>query len=279
MNDQLMLDVARYIEKHCEGSLPLKTIAKEFLLSESHLQKRFKSALGVSPKEYQEACRLKKFRTHLRGNKTVTHALYESGHQSSSRVYEKLDEKVGMTPRQYQKNGEGQRISWAMGKTSLGKILIAATDRGICFLQFGKSKGELLKQLQLEFPKANILSAPKSSSSEFAKWMMALNDYLQGDLKKLDLPIDMKGTIFQMRVWKFLLKIPRGETISYSELAQKTGNPRAVRAVASACARNRIGIIIPCHRVLRGSGDLAGYRWGLSRKKYLLKIESAIIEA
>jgi AraC family transcriptional regulator of adaptative response/methylated-DNA-[protein]-cysteine methyltransferase len=245
-------------------------------LSPAHFQKRFKEQMGVSPKVYQEACRLKKLKAELRNGKTVTEALYEVGHSSPSRVYEKLNEKIGMTPRQYQKQGQGLLISYAHASTVLGKMLLAATERGICFIQFGRTQKEMLDTLQDEFPKASIQVMPQASAAEFGRWIKALDAYLAGSVKKLDLPLDMMGTAFQIKVWKFLQKIPRGSTWSYSELAEKIGNPKAVRAVASACARNNLAIVIPCHRVLRGSGELAGYRWGLERKQALLELEEAL---
>ena len=274
--DNLIIKLARLIEERSDESLSLAALAREASLSPAHFQKRFKEQMGVSPKEFQEACRLKKLKGELRTGKTVTEALYEVGHSSPSRVYENLNEKIGMTPRQYQKQGQNLLISYAVASTVLGKMLLAATERGICFIQFGRTQKEMLETLTEEFPKAQLQKMPEASKDEFARWIKALDAYLAGSVKKLDLPLDIMGTAFQIKVWKFLQKIPRGETWSYSELALKLGNPKAVRAVASACARNNLAIVIPCHRVLRGSGELAGYRWGLERKKALLELEEAL---
>ncbi len=271
--DSLMLELARFIEQNCEEKLSLKKLAKEMLLSPEHLQKRFKSQVGVSPKEYQDACRLKKLKRSLRVNKSVTESLYEAGHSSSSRVYEKLDQQVGMTPREYQKKGRGLEISFGSGVTTIGKILIAATDRGICFIQFGKSIKEMTLILKNEFPEAIIRPMTKASIKQFDIWLEALNHYLKGTVAALDLPLDIMGTSFQIKVWKYLQKIPRGETVSYAQVAKDIGLPKAVRAVASACGRNNIAVLIPCHRVLRGTGELSGYRWGVERKQKLLELE------
>lgn len=269
--DTLMIQLARFIEKHSDETLPLTRLAKEAHLSAAHMQKRFKAAIGISPKEYQEACRLKLLKKNLRAGKSATESVYESGHGSPSRVYGKLSQRVGMTPREYKKGGAGLEISCAWATTPLGKVMMAATDRGLCFIQFGKSKAELLAAVAKEFPAAHIAEA--KSSAQFDAWVKELNAYLDGSVKQLTLPLDILGTAFQLKVWKFLQQIPRGETVSYTELARKIGQPSAVRAVASACARNNIAVVIPCHRVLRGSGDLAGYRWGLERKRELLKLE------
>lgn len=271
--DTLMIELARLIEARCEESLPLAQLAKQAGLSTTHLQKRFKAQIGVSPKVFQEACRLKKFKAGLRHKKSITESVYDSGHGSSSRIYERLDQRVGMTPKEYQRKGEGLTISFASGVTPLGRILIGATDRGICFIQFGESEEQLSELLKAEFPKASFEALKKSNKALFKSWLKALNDYLAGTLAKLNLPLDVQGTAFQLGVWKYLQKIPRGQVLSYTELAVKLGKPSAVRAVASACAKNNIAIVIPCHRVLRGSGELAGYRWGLERKKKLLEIE------
>lgn len=274
--DNFIIKLARLIEERSDESLSLTALAREASLSPAHFQKRFKEQMGVSPKEFQEACRLKKLKEGLRSGKTVTDTIYEVGHSSPSRVYEKLDQKMGMTPRQYQKQGQGLLISYAVATTVLGKMLLAATERGICFIQFGRTQKEMLETLIEEFPKSQLQKMPQVSEAEFARWIMALDAYLTGSVTKLDLPLDIMGTAFQIKVWKFLQKIPRGTTWSYSELAHKLGNPKAVRAVASACARNNLAIVIPCHRVLRGSGELAGYRWGLERKKALLELEEAL---
>jgi AraC family transcriptional regulator of adaptative response/methylated-DNA-[protein]-cysteine methyltransferase len=181
-----------------------------------------------------------------------------------------------MTPKQYRAGGSGVELSWAVSETPLGLLMMGASDRGLCFVQFGTSKTELLHRLQAEFPGARIDEMPATSRQPFTQWMQALSRHLGGKQVALDLPTDLRGTAFQMRVWNYLLKIPYGELRSYTEVAQAIGKPRAVRAVASACAANRVALIIPCHRVIRGDGGLGGYRWGLERKRSLIDQERAV---
>jgi len=271
----LMQNLCRYIEAHSDEVLTLEQLAKQTHLSPAHLQRRFKAAIGVSPKEYADSCRLKKLKTGLRHNAdaSVTNAIYDAGFASSSRVYERVDSHLGMTPKQYRAQGKDVVISYAASKTSLGYVLMGATDRGLCFIQFGDSKKELVAQLAAEYTQASIELMGKTHKEQFTAWMQALSDYLQGHVATLDLPLDIRGTAFQLKVWKYLQTIPAGSVASYTEVAHAIGNPKAVRAVASACAHNRIAIAIPCHRVIRGNGELAGYRWGPERKRALLDLE------
>lgn len=274
MKSEHIVALARYIEEHCDEDLALRELAQKFHLSSYYLQRSFKAVIGLSPKEYQLSCRMNKLKHNLRTKKSVTEALYDAGFGSSSRLYEKVDSMVGMTPRRYKEKGKGLTISWEVGSTPLGKIMIAATDRGICFIQFGPGKLALLKELQKEFPEATLVRMVKSQKQNFEKWMKALNAYLNNENTRLNLPLDIRGTAFQIKVWKYLQKIPHGSTKSYTQVARGLGCPGSVRAVASACAKNKIALLIPCHRVLRGTGHLAGYRWGLERKKKLLLLES-----
>lgn len=266
--------LCRYIESHSDEQLPLKTLAAQCGLSPFHLQRRFKSVVGVSPREYHEACRLKSLKSGLKDKSSVTTAIYDAGFNSSSRVYGRADERLGMTPRQYGRAAQGMEISYASAKTPLGWIMIGATDRGICFIQIADAKDGLLPLLQAEFPRAAHVPMDKSGHAQFNAWMDALNDYISGDSRKLGLPLDIRGTAFQMKVWKYLQRIPRGKTQSYAEVAQGLDMPRAARAVATACAANRIAIAIPCHRVIRGDGGLSGYKWGVPRKRILLDAEA-----
>lgn len=269
----LMHDLARFIEARCDEPMTLAMLAKEAQLSPSHLQRCFKEVIGVTPKAYHESSRLRKFRHHLRQRNSVTEAIYESGFGSPSRVYERLDSRLGMTPAQYRAGGRSLQISHASSSTPLGEVLIGATDRGICFLQFGDKADDLLSALEREFPQASIHPMSAGSRQAFDRWMSALSVYLRGEAATLDLPLDIRGTAFQIKVWKYLQSIPRGVTLSYAELAKAIGSPGASRAVASACARNNVAIAIPCHRVIRGNGKLAGYRWGIERKQALLHLE------
>lgn len=266
-------DLCRYMETHRNEALSLKTLSSMAGLSASHFQRRFKALIGVSPKRYLEACRLGKLKQELRDGNSVTAAVYEAGFGSGSRVYEKLDTRLGMTPRQYRSGGKGLSISYASAPSSLGNILMGATDRGLCFIQFGKPFEELEEALRLEYPYAHLSAMPENSIAQFEAWMHSLEAHLRGEKPHLNLPLDIQGTAFQLKVWAYLQKIPYGEVRSYTEVAEGIGQPKAARAVASACAANNLAIVIPCHRVLRGSGEMGGYRWGIEVKRNLIEQE------
>lgn len=265
--------LCRYIETHVEDPISLNQIAKKSGYSAAHIQKSFITTIGSSPKTYQNGLRRQKLKRILKNEANVTDAIYGAGYGSSSRVYEKLAENIGMTPMQYRKGGCKVVIHYASGNTSLGVTMIAATERGICFLQFGKNQKELLVELKIEFPTAIIQPMLKSNAAQFDAWMKALNSYLDKKQTLKKLPLDIRGTAFQLLVWRYLQTIPSGEVRSYKQVAQAIGRPKAVRAVASACARNSIAIAIPCHRVVRGDGALAGYHWGIERKRNLIDHE------
>jgi AraC family transcriptional regulator of adaptative response/methylated-DNA-[protein]-cysteine methyltransferase len=267
--------LCRYIESHAHEPLTLRTLGRLAHLSPFHLQRSFKSAVGVTPRQYAEACRMKSLKQKLRGGRTVTEAVYDAGFGSGSRVYERVDTRLGMTPRQYRKGGVGVEISYASSPTPLGTMMIAATDRGLCSLQFGESEAELRARLAKEYPAAKLSPMPPARKGLFSQWMRALSQYLEGSTTALDLPLDVHGTAFQMKVWSYLQRIPYGEVQSYSEVAAGIGRPDAVRAVGSACAGNQVALVIPCHRVIRGDGGLGGYRWGLHRKRTLIERERA----
>jgi AraC family transcriptional regulator of adaptative response/methylated-DNA-[protein]-cysteine methyltransferase len=203
----------------------------------------------------------------------VTEAIYDAGFNSSSRVYARADTRLGMTPRQYRLGGKALRISYADAETPLGRLMVAATDRGICFIQFGAGAKELYVALEKEFPAAALTPMDDESREHFDAWMECLSRFLSGHAGLANLPLDIRGTAFQMKVWKYLQRIPEGETKSYSDIAKGIGQPRAARAVARACASNRIAIAIPCHRVIRNDGTISGYRWNRERKKKLLALE------
>lgn len=269
----LMQELCRYIETHSGQPPTLQQLARQAQLSPAYLQRRFKAAIGVTPKEYADACRMKKLKQNLRETQSVTHAIYDSGFASNSRVYERIDTHLGMTPKQYCAQGKNVAISYASAKTPIGLMMMAATERGLCFIQFGDSAKDMLTLLRDEYPEATLIPMKGNANGQFAAWMQALSNYLRGNLATLDLPLDIRGTAFQRSVWKYLQTIPSGNVQSYSEVAAAIGAPKAVRAVASACARNRLAIVIPCHRVLRGDGTLAGFRWGLERKRALIAME------
>ena len=266
-------DLCRYIERHCEERLDLAALAARAGLSRFHLQRTFKAAVGVTPKQYLEAHRLGRLKKELRQAKDVTSAVYEAGFGSSSRVYERADSRLGMTPKQYRQGGGGVTVTHALLQSPVGLAMMGATDRGICFVQFGDTKEQLLDALRREYPAARLEAAADPGSSEFRKWMDALSAHLVDGRPVLELPLDIQATAFQMRVWDYLRSIPPGKVQSYGEVAAGIGQPTAVRAVARACATNRVALLIPCHRVIRGSGELGGYRWGLERKQALLDRE------
>ncbi len=263
------------IARNADQPLSLKRIASDVGMSPFHFQRRFKAIVGLTPKELQEAERVRRFKTGLKSGSSVTAAIYDAGFGSSSRVYERVDTRLGMTPLQYRQGGRGLAISHAASRTPLGCLMIGATDRGICFIQFGDSEKELERQLVAEYPRAAHAPMPPAHAATFATWMRALSAYLEGGTRALDLPLDVRGTAFQMRVWRYLQTIPYGEVQSYSEVARGIGRPTAARAVAQACAHNAIALAIPCHRVIRGNGELGGYRWGLARKRTLIDRERA----
>jgi AraC family transcriptional regulator of adaptative response/methylated-DNA-[protein]-cysteine methyltransferase len=235
----------------------------------------FKQVMGITPGEYAEALRMRRLKGALRESEDVTAAVYDAGFGSSSRVYERADTRLGMTPLQYRRGGQGVAITYATVSSALGRLAIGATDRGLCFVQFGESEEELSAALRREYPAAQIVAMEQPHPPEFARWIAALDEHLAGTRPRLDLPLDIRATAFQMRVWNYLQSIPYGEVQSYGEVAAGIGKPSAVRAVARACASNTVALAIPCHRVIRGTGELGGYRWGLARKRALIDRERA----
>ncbi len=270
-----MVEVARHIETHADDRLTLADLSKMANLSPSRLQKAFKSAFGVTPKEYQDASRLERYKNALKKGETVTEAIYSSGYSSPSRVYGEVSRTMGMTPAAYREGGTKEQIFYAFCDSTLGPLLMAATQRGVCFAQFGESLEELLGQMKAEFPKAKFSESTCTAGPDLDRWIQALDEHVGSHAPRPDLPLDLRGTAFQLKVWRFLLSVKEGDVLSYGELAKEIDEPKAFRAVASACGANRIGVLIPCHRVLRGNGDLGGYRWGLDRKRVLLDGERA----
>ncbi len=268
-----LVSLARYIHEHADEKLPLSRLASVSGMSVSRLQKAFKKALGVTPRQFQDAARLGQLKDALKQGDQVTGAIFSAGFGSTSRVYGEAARSLGMTPAAYRAGGEGERIRYACRETALGPLLMAATERGVCFAQFGDSEKALLKQLREEFPAAEIEPSPATGQQSLDAWMRSLDAYLSASAPRPDLPLDLRGTAFQLKVWRFLLGIREGDVVSYSEVAEGIGKPSAVRAAASACGANRVGVLVPCHRVLRGDGQLGGYRWGVERKRSLLDLE------
>ena len=234
------------------------------------LARAFKRVLGITPKQYADARRVARFKQELKRRKHVSPALYEAGYSSSSRVYERTHEQLGMTPGTYARGGAGISIAYVTVATSLGRLLVAATERGVCRVMLGDNGETLQADLLSEFPTARVV---QDKSGKLAGWVGAILAYLDAREPHLDLPLDIRATAFQRRVWRELQKIPFGKTRSYAEVARRIGQPQATRAVARACATNPAALVIPCHRVIREDGDLGGYRWGLERKKALLERE------
>jgi AraC family transcriptional regulator of adaptative response/methylated-DNA-[protein]-cysteine methyltransferase len=252
-----------------EEQISLEDLGKELSLSAAHLQKIFKGIIGISPKKFAEMKRLEKFKHEIKKGNDVTSAMYDAGFNSSSRLYENISEKLGMTPKTYAKKGKNMTINYTITDCDLGKLLVARTEKGVCAVTFGDDAKVLKENLWAEYKNAEI-TENNANLKEFVEAILA---NLEGTNKTLDLPLDLQATAFQMRVWNELRKIPFGETVSYSDVAEKIGSKNAVRAVATACASNRVALVIPCHRVVGKSGDLSGYRWGIERKKAILESE------
>jgi AraC family transcriptional regulator of adaptative response/methylated-DNA-[protein]-cysteine methyltransferase len=255
------------------GEMPsLAQLAQEVDLSPWHFQKLFKKATGVSPRAYAAAQRAETFRSKLKNGDNIAGASYEAGFGSSSRLYEKAKAWLGMTPASYAKGGRGAVIYFATLSSDLGRLLVAATEKGICFVSLRDSDSELEAELHKEFPKATAIVR---NDEAIAPAVKSLLDYFNGKAPHFDLPLDIRATAFQFRVWQELLAIPAGETASYSEIAERIGHPKAQRAVGSACGRNPVPLIIPCHRALRSDGSYGGYRMGVKRKEAILRHEKS----
>jgi len=264
---KIVLRAAEILEM--EDQISLEDLGAELNLSAAHLQKIFKEIIGVSPKKFAEIKRLEKFKNEIKKGSDVIGAMYESGFGSSSRLYENVSEKLGMTPKIYAKKGKNMTINYTITDCDLGRLLVARTEKGVCAVTFGDDEKTLKENLFNEYENAEIAE----NNADLKDYVAAILANLAGKNKTLDLPLDLQATAFQMRVWEALRKIPYGETVSYSDVAEKLGNKNAVRAVATACASNRVALVIPCHRVVGKSGDLSGYRWGVERKKQILEKE------
>ena len=275
--------VCRFLQQHADGTVTLHELGERFGMSPFHLQRIFKSAVGVSPREYLDAVRMKALKSQLRSGSSVTDAVYEAGFGSSSRVYERSGRQLGMTPATYQRGGKGVVIGYTIADSPIGRMLLAATEHppqngkngrsgspgGVCAVSFGDSDNVLLEGLRREFPAARL----HRSEPGLRRWVRALLEHLYGERQLPQLPLDVRATAFQRRVWEYLRSIPYGTTKSYSEVARALGRPTGVRAVARACARNPVAVAVPCHRVVRGTGERGGYRWGVERKRALLALE------
>jgi AraC family transcriptional regulator of adaptative response/methylated-DNA-[protein]-cysteine methyltransferase len=254
-----------------DARLTLSTLSATAGMSAHQLERAFRSVMGISPRQYADARRMRRLKSRLRKGDDVTTALYDAGFGSSSRLYERAPAQLGMTPATYRQGGAGMKIHYTIVSSPLGRLLVGATDRGISALYLGKDDGPLESSLRKEYPRAEI----QRDRNGLEGWVGKILEHLRGREPNLDLPTDVQATAFQRRVWEELRKIPYGTTRTYSQVARAIGKPKAIRAVARACATNPVSVVVPCHRVVREDGNLAGYRWGLERKLALLQHESA----
>ena len=270
-----------YIDTHIadlgEERITLELLGEQSGLSPYHLQRKFKEIVGLTPAQYVRARKSELLKGELKRGETVSRATFGAGYGSSSRVYGDSDKRLGMTPATYRRGGAGAHIEYVTARTSLGILLVGATDRGVCAVTLGNDVKSLEGALELEYPAATRTHVSHPSSSLRA-WVADIIEAVDSDRVRLDIPFDIQASAFQWKVWRELQKIPFGETRSYGEIANAIGAPKAVRAVASACANNRAAVIIPCHRVVRQNGELGGYRWGLERKQRLIEKERAMSE-
>lgn len=255
------------------GEPSLNELAIAVGLSPSHLQRSFTARYGISPAEYLAQRKLGTLKSALREGRDVSAALYDAGYGSPSRVYERGAARLGMTPARYRAGGDGEQIRWSLIDTALGMALVATTQRGICMIELGEDPTALEAKLHGEFPRATLERVDAGRDEFLAPRLRAVADVLAGKQARVD--VDLIGTAFQKKVWDALMRIPAGETRSYAEVAAQLGAPRGARAVASACAHNRVAVVVPCHRVVRGDGSLGGYRWGLPLKEKVLQRERA----
>jgi AraC family transcriptional regulator, regulatory protein of adaptative response / methylated-DNA-[protein]-cysteine methyltransferase len=252
-----------------EEAVRLGPLAQDLGITEATLRRAFLQVTGLTPRQLAEALRVQRFKAMLRAGSKITDALYETGYGSSSRIYERSNAQLGMTPATYQKGGKGMKLGYTITKSPLGKVLVAATERGVSAVYLGDKDSELVAELRAEYPQAQIAAAHDA----YRRWVREIVQRTEGKQPQVDLPLDLQATAFQRRVWQQLQRIPRGATRTYTQVARAVGNPKAVRAVARACAMNPVSVVVPCHRVIRGDGNLAGYRCGLSRKQRLLAQE------
>lgn len=269
-NAALVAKACRIIEDS-EEEPSLEDLADAVGRSPSYFHRVFKAATGLTPKDYAAADRAKKVREGLAAGNTITEAIYDAGFNSSGRFYEKSTNMLGMTPSQYRSGGTNEEIKFAVGQTSLGAILVASSKKGVASILLGNDPDELVRNLQDRFPKARLIGADRDYEALVAQVV----GFVETPGIGLNLPLDVRGTVFQQRVWQALPEIPVGVTVSYSEIAQRIGSPRTVRAVAGACAANKLAVAIPCHRVIRNNGALSGYAWGVERKRALLEREAS----
>jgi AraC family transcriptional regulator of adaptative response/methylated-DNA-[protein]-cysteine methyltransferase len=262
-------EACRIIEE-AEEAPSLDELAQRVGLSSYHFHRVFKQITGLTPREYAAAQREQRLREELARSSSVTEAIFDAGYNANSRFYEKSHQVLGMTPSNYRAGGANTEIRFAVGECSLGAILVAQSERGVCAILLGDDPNELARDLQDRFPRADLIGG----DGDFEQLVAQVVGFVEAPELGLDLPLDVRGTAFQQRVWQALREIPPGQTASYTDIANRIGAPKAVRAVAGACAANALAVAIPCHRVVRNDGGLSGYRWGVERKRALLKKEA-----
>jgi AraC family transcriptional regulator, regulatory protein of adaptative response / methylated-DNA-[protein]-cysteine methyltransferase len=265
----LVQRAAKLLAEYGDEGIRLGSIAAKLQTSATTLRRAFAQVTGLTPRDLTEALRIQRFKKMLHAGRSITDALYETGYGSASRVYERSNAQLGMTPAAYRKGGLGMKITYSIAKSPLGKVLVGATEKGVSAVYLGDSNEKMVAELRQEYPRAEIAPATQSH----ARWIQEIVERIEGKQANIEVPLDLQATAFQRRVWQELQKIPRGSTRTYSQVARAMGNPQAVRAVARACATNPVSIVVPCHRVIREDGELAGYRWGLERKEGLLAQE------
>jgi AraC family transcriptional regulator of adaptative response/methylated-DNA-[protein]-cysteine methyltransferase len=273
---ELVRQICHAIDEHDEEPQTLKTLSAETGVSAHHLQRTFKEIMGITPRQYAGSRRLNQFKANVKQGASVTDAMYDAGYGSSRGLYEQSSARLGMTPATYGRGGKGMRIIYTTADCSLGRLLVAATARGVCSVALGDSDAKLVAALFAEYPNASIDSKDTAISPSLNLWLDEVLKLIAGRTPHADLPLDVQATAFQWQVWEELRRIPRGATRSYQEIAEAIGKPKAVRAVARACAGNHVALVIPCHRVIREDKGLGGYRWGMERKEKLLQREREI---
>lgn len=267
----LVSKAAALLAHASEETVRMEGIAAQIGCSPEALRRAFRAMTGLAPREFAEAVRMKQFKNLLREGRTITEALYTCGFGSPSRIYEKTNSHLGMTPAEYQRGAADMTMDYSITKTTLGRVLLATTEKGISAIYLGESEKQLVSELRAEYPRAELKQDPAGHGD----WIKEVCKRIDGAKPSLDLPLDVQATAFQRRVWKELQKIPLGATRTYTQVAQALGKPKSVRAVARACATNPVSIVVPCHRVIRADGQLAGYRWGVKRKQELLEREGS----
>lgn len=271
--DDLVITQACRLIENTDELLSLESLAQSQNLSSYHFHRLFKSITGVTPRAYAIAQRALKIRTELTKDTSITDAIYQAGFNSNSRFYATSEEVLGMTPTNFKNGGNSETINYSIGACSFGSILVAHSEKGICAILIHDDDKPLLADLQTRFPKATL----NEESTDYKHWLEQVIHFVEAPKKGLELPLDIRGTLFQQHVWQLLQNIPLGTTASYTDIATQLGDPKAVRAVARACAANPIALLVPCHRVVRSDGGISGYRWGVENKRTLIAREAKAV--